>query len=321
MTILAILGLLWQEKPEINAEMVDRIALKVNDKIITERELLLTYLPQKSELIRTYSGDNLEAALEELWEQIVQTATDQLLLFEKSVESGVAITEDALESRLQSVKESNGFSDEEFRQAIKEQTGMAYEEYLDYSRRDESAKRVVQSQVMYQIKVEDSEIAKYYDEHQTEFMDPATYRIAEIVILKKEGDATSRFKASTCQESLKNGQAFEDVAQQYSDSNSKENGGDLGVVHYGDFNATIESAVKALQVGDTSDILETESAFFIIKVLEKTEATPQDIDEVEDEIRYRIQEPQLDTKLDEFLEELRAYYLVTRSIQKPASGL
>ncbi|MCB1050562.1 MAG: peptidyl-prolyl cis-trans isomerase [Acidobacteria bacterium] len=320
MTICLFFWLFWQDTNLSDPVMVDRVALKVNDKIITERELLHTYSQRKKELVSNYQGEDIQAALEDAWKQTMDDAVDQLLLFEKAVEIGVAISEDALESRLQSVKEANGFSDEEFEKILREQTNMSIDEYLDYSRRDESAKRVIQSQVLSKIDIEDSEIAKYYEENQSEFMEPATYRISEIVAIKGENPSVAKFKIASSLEQIRNGAEFADVASTQSDSNSREYGGDLGTVLYGDLNQDIESAVKALSVGQVSEIIETDTAFFIIKVTAKTQAKPKGIDEVKEEIRYRLQEPRLQTKLEAFLKDLRASYLVDRMITKPASG-
>lgn len=318
--MIALLFTLLFQATESEPVMIDRVALKVNDKIITERELLHTYSQRKSQVIETYEGSDIQAELEKAWEETVTDATDQLLLFEKAVESGLALSEDALESRLLSIKEANGFNDETFEQALLEQTGMNIQEYIDYTRRDESARRVIQSYVIGSIEIEDSEISKYFTENSDQFMEPATYRIAEIAILKNDNPSVARFKAGSCKEALQNGTSFEEAALQFSDSGTKDRGGDLGVVEYGDLNATLEQAASALQVDQVSDVLETETAYFIIKVLEKSPAKLKDIDEVKEQIRYKLQEPRLESSLTAYLENLRNEYLVTRSVTKPANG-
>jgi parvulin-like peptidyl-prolyl isomerase len=301
--------------------MIDRVALKVNDKIITERELLTTYRQRKRALLQDKGQELDEAALAALWTEVVDEATDQLLLFEKAFESGAAISEDALESRLQSLKEANGFNEEEFAKALLEQTGMTPQEYVDFSRRDESARRVIYSQVLSRIEIEDSEIAKYYETHAESFQVPARYRLSEVVALKGEDPALARFKIASCQNQLENGASFEEVASSQSDAGSREFGGDLGEMEYGDLHAVIESAVKELSPGAVSQILETESAYFLIKVSEKIPARRKKIDEVKEEIRMVLQEPRLQSKLDEFLAELRKTYLVDRLITTPSGGL
>ncbi len=314
--LLILLSFPQEETKE--PRMVDRVALKVNDKIITERELMLVYVQRRAAALENYSGPDIPAKLETLWEDVVKQAKEQLMLYEKAVELGLSISQDAMDSRMQSIKESNGMSDDEFEKVLMEQTGMTLGEYIDSERRNESAQRVVQSQVVNMIDIDDSEIAKYYTEHQKDFMEPAKYRIAEIVFLKNENPAAARIKALACLDSVKSGSPFADAALQYSDSASRDDGGDLGEVQYGDLHYVIEDAAKTLSVNDVSELLETDTAYFIIKILNKRDAKPIPIDDVEDQIQAKLREPRLESRLDKFIKGLEADYLVERVVTKPA---
>lgn len=318
MFVLLTQWMLIQEPAAENAPiMVDRVALKVNDKIITERELMLIYAQRRDAYIAQYSGPDLNTKLEEIWEDVVKQAKEQLLLYEKSVELGLSISQDAMESRLQGVKEANGLSDDEFEEILKQQTGMTMDEYVDSERRNESAQRVVHSEVFNAIEIDDSEVAKYYSEHQEDFVEPPKYRVAEIVLLKDNNPAAARIKALACLDTIKSGTPFVDAARQYSDSASRDNGGDLGEVQYGDLHYVIEDAVRNLEVNDVSELLEADTAYFIIKILNKRDAKPIPIDDVEDRIKATLREPRVESKLTAFLQELEADYLVDRVITKP----
>ncbi|CAK8562146.1 unnamed protein product [Lathyrus sativus] len=58
---------------------------------------------------------------------------------------------------------------------------------------------------------------------------------------------------------------FEDVASRYSDCSSAKRGGDLGSFGHGQMQKPFEDATFALNVGEMSDIVETESGVHIIK--------------------------------------------------------
>jgi NIMA-interacting peptidyl-prolyl cis-trans isomerase 1 len=61
------------------------------------------------------------------------------------------------------------------------------------------------------------------------------------------------------------GQAkFEDLAVQYSDCNSGTRGGDLGPFGRGMMQKPFEDATFALQVGELSDVVDTDSGVHII---------------------------------------------------------
>ncbi len=299
------------------AIFIDRVAVKVNDKIITERELIQSYKRERSLVLEQFTGAQLDRKLKELWKDIVLQAEETLLLFEKAVELGMAVSEDDARSQLMAIKEANGLSDEEFEETLLEQTGMSLSEYVDFRRRQGSAQTVVQAQVVSKIHVEESEVAKFYDEHQDEFLNPETYRIAEIVFLKGEEDSQAAQKrAHACQKYLA-GDSFEEAARRFSDSLSKENGGDLGVVEFGTFRKEIEDKVRTMKVDDVSEPFETTTAFFIIKLLERTPVAPKPLDEVREDILERLRMPRIKTSMDEFIADLRDRYLLVTYLKTP----
>jgi parvulin-like peptidyl-prolyl isomerase len=199
----------------------------------------------------------------------------------------------------------------EFEKEVAKQTGMSLEALIDKRMREDSARAVIQTQVLNRINFEDNEIAKYYAEHSEDYMVPATYRIAEIVVRKDAGTpAQVREKIATCRRELEAGKDFAEVAATYSDSYSKENGGDLGLVEYGDLLDVIEAEVRTSEVGQISKTLETETSSFIIKVLEKNDAKPKPLEEVREDILAAMREPRMEAALKDFLESLRAEFVV-----------
>ena len=70
---------------------------------------------------------------------------------------------------------------------------------------------------------------------------------------------------STIRENILNGQAdFRDVASQISDCGSAQRGGDLGEFGRGDMQLAFEEAAFALNVGEISPVIVTDSGVHII---------------------------------------------------------
>lgn len=314
LTLLAFLqvpGAAPDADTDSNAVFVDRVALKVNDKMVTEREMFRMYKQRRAEYLRRFTGAQLDTKLKEAWQETVDDMEETLLLYEKAMELGIDYSEDNVRSQLNAWRESNGLNDEEFEKVIEEETGMTLDAYVSQQRREYSANAAIQSQVISKINIEDSEIAKYYEENKQQFLKPATYRVAEIVLLKADKDLLAqRIKAQSAKKFLDEGGSFEEAANQFSDSSSKRNGGDLGLVEWGDLNSTIENTVKALEVGQVSEILETEYAIFIIKLLERNDATPKPLSEVRDQIIENLRKPRLSSNIQNYLEKLRQEFLV-----------
>jgi parvulin-like peptidyl-prolyl isomerase len=299
---------------------VDRVAIKVNDKIITEQELLLTYKQKKDELIQNYKGSDFKNDLKNLWDEVLTDAVDQLLLYEKAVELGIDISEETLDGSLQNQKESYGLSQEEFEAMILKQTGMTLSQYMEATLRYQSGQRVVQSRVWGAIVIDDPEIAKYYEEHIPDFTNPETFHVAEIVFSKGEDLAGAKSRAEECLNKLKKGMEFEKAVETYSDGASKAIKGDLGELVKGDLNKTLETAVLKMETGDVSPIIEIESSFYILKMIKRTPSAPKPLDEVKDDIRTTLREPRFTKALDKYLVGLRNEYLIDRVVKTPSTG-
>lgn len=309
MTTLLLLTCLFQDRT--TTFFVDRIAVKVNDKIITERELVRSYEELRRQAMENASGAELDKLLSDAWQRALKEAEETLLFYEKATEVGVAFSREDTVSLLENMREQAGMTEVEFEKEVARQTGMSLDTLIDKRMRDDSAGAVIRSQVLNRINFEDNEIAKYYAENREDFMVPATYRIAEIVIRKDAGTPSQvQEKIAACRAALEGGQPFAEVATAYSDSYSKENGGDLGLVEYGDLLAAIEDAVEALEVGQISETLDTPTSYFIIEVLEKNPAQPKPLDEVRDQILAAMREPRMEKALEDYLAQLRAEFVV-----------
>lgn len=317
LTILFLATTFFQNPDPV---FIDRVAIKVNDKMITQRELVTLYQVRRKQLMEQHQGAELDNKLQNAWDDLIEDRSETLLLYEKAVELGYEFTEEDVRSRLNSWKESNGLSDEEFERVILDQTGMPFEDFITYQRREDSAQSVIQGQVLSQIQIDDSEIAKYYAEHQDAYMNPATYRIAEIVVLKEDTE-NPRAKVQEITSFLASGGDFAEAAQKYSDSASKESGGDLGVVEFGDFNQTIEDKVNTMSVGDVSEPLETDVAFFIIKLLERNPESPKPIQDVRQEIVEQLRLPLFESRYNQYIRELKDQYVLKVILSTPPDEL
>lgn len=124
-------------------------------------------------------------------------------------------------------------------------------------------------------------------------------KLSEIV---SESDA--RQKADMLKERLDNGADFADLARQYSDDASANNGGDLGWVNPGDTVPQFEEAMNQLAPNEISAPVRTSFGWHIIQVLDRRK---QDMtrEAARFKARQEIRERKADEAYEDWLRELR----------------
>ena len=161
--------------------------------------------------------------------------------------------------------------------------------------------------------VTDQEVKQYYEDNKnTLFLVPAKLKASHILAIfpwvednseeTEEGREEALSKIEMVEDKLKDGGDFEDLARQYSDDGtSGENGGDLGYISKGQMVEEFEEALFSLDVGEVSEIVETEYGFHIIKATDRQEEYIQKFDEVEESINTYLLNLHKTEKWEDFI--------------------
>ncbi|HPV70965.1 MAG TPA: peptidylprolyl isomerase, partial [Candidatus Magasanikbacteria bacterium] len=88
-------------------------------------------------------------------------------------------------------------------------------------------------------------------------------------ILEKLGKEPEQRAQEVLKQVQEGKKSFEDLAKEYSEDSSKDNGGDLGWFGAGMMVTEFEKAVSELEVGKVSGLVQTEFGYHIIKLEEK----------------------------------------------------
>lgn len=121
--------------------------------------------------------------------------------------------------------------------------------------------------------------------------------------------AAARAQIAAAREALRGGATFADAARQYSQDSRAEDGGDWGWVGLGTVRERYEPAVTALYslaAGETSEIIETPDAFFIVRCDEVDAGFTASFSEVQGDLLERYTRGRLNELIAEEVNELRA---------------
>ena len=249
---------------------LDKVVARVNSQDITEREVLL----------------------------FLQPFGQQALMLYQSPQGRKMVLDDVISLRLFSLEGEKAKLDQtqEFKDAIE-------------STRRAMLAQAAMRELLKDIKVDESEAKKFYDENKQSFMQPERVHAKHILI---SGDADEL--AAKIISDLKAGASFDVLAREYSqDPGSKNNGGDLGEFPHGIMVPEFDKAAFSLEKpGDISEPVKTQFGIHIIKLEEKFPESPAPFEQVKDRIIQELREQKTQEILKARSEELEKIYKVER---------
>ncbi len=162
------------------------------------------------------------------------------------------------------------------------------------------------------VSVSDREIERYYQQNSSRY-ETAEQVAASHILFKTDPGANEeevRKKAEAVLAQAKAGADFAELARQYSEDTSAENGGDLGLFGRGQMVPEFEAAAFSLPEGQVSDLVRSTYGFHIIKVTGRQAAIVRPLDSVRDEIRNTLTQEKaresMEKAVDSAAQKLRA---------------
>ena len=258
---------------------MDRIVAVVGNQIILESELktqVTLYATQFG--IDPADKKGQEQIEAELLEQMIN---DNLLLIQAQKDTTIEVTskevESAVKEQIEQVK-SQFASDAAFQDQLKAE-GLTEKElkkkYREQIKKQMFIDRLV-SRRLSKVSVTTKEVRHFYQNFKDSIPDqPESIKLGHILLEIGPSQSTLdslKKKAEMVLDLAKKGEDFASLASKYSDDPATaKNGGDLGFFSKGSMIEKFEKVAFALNPGETSDVVETEFGYHIIKVEEKRE--------------------------------------------------
>lgn len=203
------------------------------------------------------------------------------------------VDERQVDEYIANFEKSNGIDDQQLRAQIQKE-GHTYKELRDHARMELQKMIMIQKEVRQKVNISPGEIKAYYDAHPQEFtVGKERFKLAQILIAVPP-DATpaqvetARAKAEGIRKQLLAGADFGKLARQYSDDDSKSQGGELGYFSRGDMIDPIQNAIDKMKVGDISEPVRSDHGFHIVKVEEHDEAGVKPLAAVSGQIQDKL---------------------------------
>ncbi|WP_370469962.1 peptidylprolyl isomerase [Snodgrassella alvi] len=250
----------------LDIKPVDNIVAVVNDDVITKQELDLVTNQMRSQLPK---GKSVSAA--DLEQQALAQLIRKDLLVQAAKRANIRLSNADVNEAIEQFAAQRHMTAKELIQRIAKE-GISENQLRRTMTENLLAQKIEQSEVMGKSQVSDAEIDDAIARAQQEgrpLPPPITaysYHVQHI-LLKNDNDITRKLIEQIAQQA-RSGASFEQLARQYSQDGSAQNGGDLGWIIDGETVPPFEAAVKSLQPGQISMPVRTQFGWHVIRLID-----------------------------------------------------
>lgn len=302
--LTVLLALLSQHLllPVAGAESIflDAVVASIDDKPITLNEVSRHLNPpRKLTLQQAAESAEFGRALDMvILDTLVQAEAQQRKL---------SVFDEEVSEYLKEIAKRNNLSEADFFEALRRE-GRSESEYREQVKRDILRSKLAASLSRGAVAVSDAEVDKAVKERRGDRKAGVTVTLRQILIgTAGRGQDAAEERMAEVREKLDDGEKFDDLARQYSDSPDGEDGGSLGTMSEADLAAVIRDAIQDLDTGDISDVVTTDQGLHLFMLEERT--APEEDEEEEsvdisaeerEQIRNALKQKRLESKMTEF---------------------
>lgn len=295
--------------PAPAAEMVlDGHAAFVNDRAIMISDVLRYTQAADRQAARTVSPERLDDVLDQNYRDGLQALIERELILVEAERRHLDLPDPAVDAQIkQLIRERFGGDSAAFRAALAAD-GLSYEAYRAQIRNDLRAMLLRRQEVTDRIALTPGAVQKAYRERIEQYRQPERVRVRLLVVRKGRTDAeiaAKRRLAETARERALRGEPFEALVKELSEGPAVAEGGDLGWREPRELRPELAAAVRVLQPGSVSGVLDVGDEFHIVFLEGRREAKIQPLSEVAAEIERDLQRAAIEQRMAAWMSELR----------------
>ncbi len=285
--------------------LVNRIVAEVNDDIITLYELNQAAAP----FIRRVRsmGRVLEEErklLYEVREQTLNQLIEEKLTDQEIRRYNITVSAEAIDNAVEEIKKRSLMTDQQLRATLQKE-GLTMDDYREQVKNKILRSRLVNRQVKSKIVITDEDIKAAYEKNKAAYGGDTYVRLRQIIVAPSEGALPVQQRMETVLLKLDEGVAFADVAREFSDGPTADDGGLLGEFKVDDLSNQIRAALKGLKPGDHSSIMETDRGLQLFYIDDIKVVAGKSLEEAAPEIEDKLYDQIVNRKFSEWLSELR----------------
>lgn len=290
------------------SEVVDRIVAVVNEDIIVLSELNEALKPYQERIQgMRYSPAEERAMLEKVRSEILNQLIEQKLTEQEIQRHELSISEAEVDRAITGFKQTYNINEDELREMLR-RDGMTMADYRQHIRNQILRSMLVNREVKSRIVITRTDVEKHYRSHPELYGGSLQYQLKHILVrVPSRASRAEKERLYTTmlglQERIKTGSPFDEVM--LNPGIPEAMGSDLGLFEPSALAPEIQRALAGLDVGDLTDIIETDHGYQLFQIANQVQTDPRPLEEVAAEIEDQLYRDIVDQRFEQWLTELR----------------
>jgi peptidyl-prolyl cis-trans isomerase SurA len=276
--LLVVLAVLAPLSAQAERKLLDQVVAIVDESVILQTELEARISTITSRLSAQGTALPPRQVLEE---RVLDQLITESIQMQMADRAGMRISDNELNETMANIAERNGMSLAQLENQLAAE-GVSYNQAREQIRKEMLTSRVQQRQVGNRVRVTDREVENYLESLEARGGNNAQYRLAYIFVSVDDPSdeaevEAAREKAERLRNEIASGRDFREVAVAESDASNALEGGDMGWRAEGQLPSLVAPVVPELPVGEPSEVLENNSGFHLVMVMDKRGGEQQQV--------------------------------------------
>ena len=253
-------------------EPLDKIAVVVNEDVITSKELenKIRFFENQ---IRLSSGSISDR--NGLEKQVLERMIRDRVQLQQAAQLGIQIDDINLNRMIDSMAKNNGLSLTELRTTL-EQAGIDFGDFRNQTRNELIIQELQKRMVADKVNVTSQEVKQFLDSSAQQEQSGVEYHLLHILVAtpenaKPEDIQLAQTKVDSLYQQIETGADFKQLAMRESDGSNALKGGDLGKRKANELPDLFLNAIAGLQPGEVSEPVRSASGFHLLKLVSSSE--------------------------------------------------
>jgi len=231
------------------------------------------------------------------------------LMLQEARKRGLQVADEEIEFALNDIQSRNGFPDRASFQEAVSRGDLSWEGYVSDLAGQLLNLKLLGREISSKLKLGENEARSYYEAYPERFELPDRIRLRQLLLRFSPGDSDAikngtRAQARKLYEEARQGAAFTQLVEQYSDPRDKRRGGDLGFFQKGVLAPKIEAAVSGLKEKEISEPVESARGIHLFKIEKRESHRKIPFEKVRRDIEAKLLSEKRNVLREKWLENL-----------------